>query len=62
MCAIIHINVNDGGGSKAPVARIQRRIMGILAASESRSPKPTAKHELEFSGLIAFHVTKTNKA
>lgn len=48
-------------GSKAQVASIQRRIMALLAASENRSRKRSAKEEVELSGLIAFQVTKANK-
>lgn len=48
-------------GSKAQVAGIQRRIMALLAASESRSRKRPAQEEVELSGLIAFHVSKGNK-
>lgn len=48
-------------GSKAHVARIQHRIMALLAASQGRSRKSSAKDEVELSGLIAFHMTNTNK-
>jgi DNA-binding transcriptional ArsR family regulator len=44
-------------GSRAAVGRIQRRIMDLIAKSETRSQRRSAD-EVELSGLVAFHVTR----
>jgi DNA-binding transcriptional ArsR family regulator len=48
-------------GSRSEVARIQRRIMAIIAASESRTRKQSGTQEVELSGLIAFQVTDLSR-
>jgi DNA-binding transcriptional ArsR family regulator len=49
-------------GSRAEIARLQRRIMAIVEASHRRRGNRVSKDEVELSGLIAFRVVSGKHA